>query len=141
MRTLNIMILGVSLVSASCATPSGTGTAVGAGAGGLIGGALGGTTGALVGVLAGGALGYGAGRSIEEEDRRRAAIALEQNRAMEWHNAQTGAEYRFAPTDTRVINGRECRDFQLQGEVGGRPDTITGTACRRPDGTWETISG
>jgi len=138
---LMIVTLGVSLAATSCATKRGTGTAVGAGAGGALGYAVGGTSGLLIGAALGGALGYTAGRAMEEEDRRRAAIALEQNRMMEWHNAQTGYDYRVEPRGTRYLEGRECRDFRMLAEVEGRPDEVTGTACRRPDGSWEAIQG
>jgi surface antigen len=137
---LVIVTLGVSLSVTGCATKSGTGTAVGAGAGATLGYAAGGTTAMLLGAAIGGAFGYAVGRGLEEEDRRRAAIALEQNQVMEWHNPQTGYDYRIEPTDTRYLEGRECRDFRLLAEVGGKPDEITGTACRRPDGSWETLS-
>lgn len=142
MRSYLLMVaLGGSLVTASCATKSGTGTAVGAGVGGVIGQAAGGTTGLLLGAAIGGALGYTAGKAMEEEDRRQAAIALEQNRAMAWRNPNTGYEYRVEPTGTRYQQGRECRDFRLFADVDGQPDEITGTACRRPDGSWEAVSG
>ena len=141
MRT-NVMIvtLGVSLLAPSCATKRGTGTAVGAGAGGVLGYAVGGGTGLLIGGLVGGALGYTAGRAREEEDRRRAAVALERNRTMEWRNAETGNSYRVQPTRTHRVDGRECRDFRMHADVDGKPDEITGTACRRSDGSWEAIS-
>src|SRR5262245_56045109 len=108
-----IVILGCSLATAGCATHAGTGTAVGAGAGGLIGGALGGTTGALIGVVAGGAVGYAVGAHMDNEDRRRAAYAFEQNREVQWRNQQTGYEYRVVPTGTTYHEGRECRRFRM----------------------------
>jgi surface antigen len=135
-----ILILGCSLATAGCATKAGTGTAVGAGAGGLIGGALGGTTGALVGVIAGGALGYGVGQHMDNEDRRRAAYALEQNQQAQWRNEQTGAQYTFVPEGTVYSQGRQCRRYRIVADVEGRPDNVEGTACRNPDGTWESIS-
>lgn len=138
---LLIVTLGVSLSAGACATKSATGTAVGGAAGGALGYAVGGTTGLVVGGLLGGVVGHAAGAKMEEDDRRRAAIALEQNRMMEWENRQTGADYRIEPQGTRYIQGRECRDFRLLADIEGRPDEITGTACRRPDGTWETLSG
>lgn len=137
--TLLLSCLGVSVLAGGCATKSGTGAALGAGGGALVGHAVGGDTGMLVGALIGGAFGYTAGRAMEEEDRRRAATALEYNRPMEWRNPDTGYEYRLEPRNTRYIEGRECRDFRMLAEVDGRPDQITGTACRRPDGTWEAI--
>lgn len=142
MRTsLMTLMLGASLVTTSCATKRGTGTAVGATAGGALGYAVGGTTGLLLGAAAGGALGYTLGSAMEEEDRRRVMASLEANRAAAWHNPETGYDYRVEPTDTRYLEGRECREFRLTAEVEGQPDFVHGTACRRPDGQWETISG
>lgn len=139
--SLITVVLGASLLTSACATKSGTGAGVGAGAGGALGYAVGGTTGLILGAAAGGALGYTAGKAMEEEDRRRAAYALEQNQPVEWRNTQTGAQYRMEPTDTRYMQGRECRDFRMRAEVDGKPDTMNGTACRRPDGQWEMLSG
>jgi len=140
MRSILILLTLIVLSAAGCATKAGTGTAVGAGAGGLIGGLAGGTTGALVGVLAGGALGYVVGNQMDEEDRRRAAYALEQNREMEWRNAQ-GEQFRVVPGQTSYRQGRECRNYRIFAEIDGRPDQIDGFACRRPDGSWESMQG
>jgi surface antigen len=137
---LLIVTIGVSLSAGACATKSATGTAVGGVTGGALGYAVGGTTGLVIGGLLGGFVGHAAGAQMEAEDRRRSALALEQNRMMEWQN-QSGADYRIEPRGTRYIEGRECRDFRLLADIEGKPDEITGTACRRPDGTWETLSG
>jgi hypothetical protein len=37
--------------------------------------------------------------------------------------------------------GRECRDFRVLADLEGEADQVEGTACRRPDGRWEMISG
>jgi surface antigen len=137
---LIIVILGATLVTASCATKSQTGTAVGAGLGGGVGYAVGGTTGLLIGATVGGLLGHQAGKAMEEEDRRRAAMALEQGERTHWVNPRTGYEYTIQPEGTEYQNGRQCRDFKLLGEIDGNPEQITGTACRNPDGSWEQIA-
>jgi surface antigen len=139
--SLMTVVLGATLLTTACATKSGTGTAVGGAAGGVLGYAVGGTTGLLIGAAAGGLFGYGAGKAMEEEDRRRAAIALEQNRAASWRNPETGYEYRVEPTDTRYLEGRECRDFRVLADVEGSPEQLSGTACRQPDGSWQMLSG
>ena len=139
MRSLIIIVtLSVSLASLGCATKSGTGTAVGAGAGGLLGYAVGGTTGLIIGGALGGALGYHVGAKMDEEDKRRAAYALEQNRYMEWQNSQ-GDTYQIKPERTSYRDGRECRDFTMNADIDGQAEKVHGVACRRPDGTWETI--
>ena len=38
-------------------------------------------------------------------------------------------------------NGNLCREFQQTVNVGGGPEQIHGIACRRPDGTWQIVSG
>jgi surface antigen len=140
MRSSSVaLILGFAISTSACATKSGTGAATGAIAGGAIGGLVGGEVGLLIGAAAGGALGYTLGRAMEEEDRRRMAYALEANQPAAWRNPQTGYEYRVEPMDTRYEAGRPCREFRVLAEVEGRPDQITGTACRTPDGRWETI--
>lgn len=137
---LIIVALGASLLATSCGPPSTTGAVVGAGAGGVIGGVAGGAGGMLFGAAVGGLVGYAGGRAVEEEDRRQAAIALEHNREVQWRN-QAGVEYRVVPTQTHYYSGRECRDFRMMADIEGTPEQVTGTACRRPDGSWETISG
>lgn len=139
MRSLIICLLFLLFI-ASCATKATTGTAVGAGGGALVGHAIGGTTGMLIGGALGGATGYAVGRSMDEEDRRRAAEALEYNRQVEWRTNE-GELYRMYPTRTSYRQGRECRDYRLQADVEGRAETITGTACRRPDGSWQSMEG
>ena len=92
------------------------------------------------GRLVGGLLGHTAGRAMEEEDRRRAAMALEQGEPVRWENPRTGYEYSIQPGETEFRDGRECRDFTLLGQVEGQPERIHGTACRNPDGSWEQIA-
>lgn len=46
-------------------------------------------------------------------------------------------------TPTREGNssaGRYCREFQHEITIGGKKEQSHGTACRRPDGSWEVIS-
>jgi surface antigen len=140
MRNLIIIAaLGLSAATA-CETPSGQGAAIGGGGGAIIGGLAGGGTGALIGAAAGGLLGYGAGKVVEQRDRERAAIALEQDREYQWRNSE-GNTYRVVPGPTHYYSGRQCRDFRMFADIDGRPQEVRGTACRRPDGSWEQISG
>lgn len=139
MRFIIIVLLSAIFAVTSCANKAQTGTAIGAGAGGAIGGLAFGTTGLVVGAITGGALGYIAGKHMDNEDRRRAAEALERNRAASWHN-EDGDSYRMVPTKTTHRDGRTCRNFRMYAEVDGKPDEVHGTACRRSDGQWETIS-
>jgi surface antigen len=130
------MILLAMVVGTGCATHQDTGTAVGGAAGGALGYAVGGVPGLVIGGIAGGAAGNVIGHKMDEEDRRRAAYALERNQRMEWENRQ-GERYQVVPTRTTYEQGRECRNFQMTSYVDGRPDEINGIACRGPDGRWE----
>ncbi|HVK86764.1 MAG TPA: glycine zipper domain-containing protein [Kofleriaceae bacterium] len=132
-----ITVLGASLMVSACATKGETGLAGGAIGGGVLGGAIGGSSGALIGAALGGAIGYGVGHSMDVEDQRRMAYALEQNRQAQWVNPD-GTTYQMQPTGTFYSNeGRECRQFTMLAEVEGRPERMNGTACRQPDGSWD----
>lgn len=136
--TLIITILGAALMTSACATKGETGMAGGAVGGAVLGGAIGGTSGALIGAALGGAVGYGVGHSMDVEDQRRMAYALEANRQAQWRN-QDGTMYQMQPTGTFYNNdGRECRRFTMMADVQGRgPERMTGTACRQPNGSWD----
>lgn len=126
------------ILGTACATQSGTGAAVGATGGGIAGAALGGGPGLLVGAAVGGMLGYTAGRVMEEEDRRQVAYALEADRAQRWTNPHTGSSYYVQPTGTVNDSGWPCRQFRLVTDQSGKDQKdVYGTACQRPDGTWE----
>jgi surface antigen len=34
---------------------------------------------------------------------------------------------------------RDCRDFEQTVVVDGQDETVRGTACREPDGTWRAL--
>jgi hypothetical protein len=33
----------------------------------------------------------------------------------------------------------ECREYESTMTVGGQPQSVVGTACRQPDGTWRIV--
>ena len=37
-------------------------------------------------------------------------------------------------------SGRYCREFQQRVSIGGKTEEAYGTACRKPDGSWEVVS-
>ena len=142
MRSIAAVVLVLSVVfGAGCASKQGTGTAVGGVAGGALGYAVGGGAGLVIGALAGGAIGNVVGHEMDKDDRARAAAALEANRQSEWQNSKTGDRYEVTPTGTRYQEGRECRNFQMSSYVDGKPDEVSGMACRRNDGSWELMQG
>lgn len=92
----------------------------------------------IVGTLAGAALGGAIGRSMDETDRLRTAMALENVRTgvpSTWRNPDTGYRYEVTPTRTYETTSGPCREFTLDAQIGGATESVYGTACRQPDGS------
>lgn len=154
-------IVGAGLSLAACAgSPDGTGpgprentgTLLGAGTGALVGAAVagGGTgnrlAGAAVGGLLGGLIGNRIGASLDDEDKRRAydaqMDALERGPSgapVSWKNPDSGRYGTIVPGPSYQESGRNCRQFTHTIYIDGRPQTVRGTACRNPDGTWTSL--
>ncbi len=116
---------------------------VGGVVGSQVGGGRGRTAATIVGTIAGAAIGGSIGRSMDETDRLKAAHTLETVRtgvSSEWKNPDTGNEYRVTPTRTYETTEGPCREYTMDARVGGKPETVYGTACRQPDGSWRTQS-
>lgn len=55
-----------------------------------------------------------------------------------WNNHRTGNWGSFCPTrDGHATCGDYCREFSSVTYIEGRAERTYGTACRRPNGTWE----
>lgn len=154
-----LAIFGLSL--AACAgSPDGmgpgpkenTGTLVGAGTGAVAGAAIasgaGGSplAGAVVGGLLGGLIGNRIGASMDDEDKQRAYAAqmdaLERSPSgapVSWKNPDSGRYGTVVPGPAYQQAGRNCRSFTHTIYIDGTPQTARGTACRMPDGTWQSI--
>ena len=119
----------------------------------VIGGALGGLLGSQVsgknddwrtaaivaGTLAGAAIGGSIGRTMDDVDRMKTAQTLEVVRtdvSSSWRNPDTGNQYSVTPTQTTMTAAGPCRDYTIDATIQGRPETVYGTACRQPDGSW-----
>lgn len=121
--------------------------------GGAVGGALGGLAGSqfgsgsgrqaavVGGVLVGALVGTSIGRSMDLVDQVCVAQALElapTNRPVVWRNPDFGADYQVVPTRTyQRSSGTYCREYQTTATIGGRVESMYGTACRQPDGSWK----
>ncbi len=116
--------------------------------GGVTGGALGSAIGdcsdtaaivggAIVGLLIGGEI----GRTMDRQDHQCVGQVLEHAQAgqpVAWRNPGTGAQYQVTPLESfDDPQGRYCRAYTSLADIGGQRREVTGTACRRPDGTWE----
>jgi surface antigen len=155
-----LSLVGLSL--AACAgSPDGygpgprenTGTLLGAGSGALLGAAVagGGTgnrlAGAAIGGLLGGLIGNRIGASLDEQDRQRAYAAQMSalsdgapGAPVSWRNPQSGRYGTVVPGPYYQEAGRNCRSYTHTIYIDGTPQTVRGTACRNPDGTWTALS-
>ncbi|MBI1385696.1 MAG: glycine zipper 2TM domain-containing protein [Rhizobiales bacterium] len=155
-RAFFATIVAVSALAA-CSGPNGqptksdAGLAIGAIAGGVIGNQFGqgqgNTVATAVGAVIGGIVGSEIGRSMDEADRRAAAYAefqaLEQGpsgTSTPWRNPDSGHYGMVVPEQPYERAGTHCRDYTHTIYIGGEPETMRGTACRNPDGTWRKVA-
>lgn len=149
-RSLIPCLAAAALVLAGCTAgrqQEEAGMVVGSIVGGLLGAQVGqgsGRTAAtLLGTVVGAAVGGNVGRSMDENDRLRTAHALETVRtgvATQWRNPDTGHQYTVVPNRTYNAATGPCREYTVEAVVGGRPETVYGTACRQADGSWRVVN-
>lgn len=128
------------------------GTGSGAILGGLLGSQVGGGSGRLwatgAGVLLGGLLGSEIGASLDKADMAYAnqantrAHTAPVGEVISWSNPETGNSGRVVPVKEGYsqTSGDYCREYQQTIIVGGEEQSAYGTACRRPDGSWEVVN-
>lgn len=146
--TIAAVLVASTLVLGGCASHSETGAGVGAIAGGLIGNSIGGrgaggVAATVAGAVIGGIVGSEIGRSMDRQDRILAEEAeydaLERGgsgRARVWRNERNGHYGEIVPSRPYRRGNLDCRDYTHTVYIDGRPETMRGTACRNPDGTW-----
>jgi len=142
-------MLSLLLGSSGCETTSHAeegaviGGVLGGIAGSQVGGGSGRTAAIIVGAIAGSMIGRHVGQTMDESDRMKTALALNDNRTGQsatWINPDTGNEYVVTPTRTYDSSSGPCREFTLLAEIGGKQDQpIYGTACLQPDGSWKIV--
>lgn len=123
------------------------GTLLGAVAGGLAGSQFGGGSGqvaaTLGGVLVGAAIGSSLSGGYGAADHGCVVQTFERaptGQPVIWHNPDLNTYYTLTPTRTYEASpGRYCREYTSQAEIGGRRQSVHGTACRQPDGSWEIV--
>lgn len=142
------LLIPVALTACGPGRNAESGTVVGAVAGGILGSQVGKGSGriagAAVGAFLGGVVGNEIGRRMDEVDRRAAMeaeyMALERGRtgvAQPWRNPNSGHYGTVVPGKPYMANSQHCRTYTHTIYIDGRPETITGRACRNPDGTWQ----
>ena len=107
-----------------------------------IGDGRGRTAAIILGTMAGAAIGGAIGRSMDETDRIKTSLALENVRTgvrTSWRNPDTSNEYSVTPTRTYTAGSGPCREFTMDAAVGGTTEQVYGTACRQADGSWRIV--
>ncbi|MEZ5669457.1 MAG: RT0821/Lpp0805 family surface protein [Alphaproteobacteria bacterium] len=143
----------VAVGASACTGPSRS--TIGGLAGGVAGAALGSQfgsgTGRLVavagGTLLGALIGSSIGAYMDEQDQLLAqqaqtqAFAAQPGQTVAWTNPDNGnrGTVQTLPASTSYA-GRYCRDYVQTVFIDGRQETLRGTACQNPDGTWEAVS-
>ncbi len=164
MKKLTLTLLALLSLSACAANPGGSGqlgdacgelgwgriggTLVGAAGGAFLGSQIGGgntarTISTALGTLAGGGAGLYAGNSIDKGQCEQAKLARTQaldhgriGQSISWN--QGNASGVFTPIrEGRDTSGSVCKEYTQTLYINGKPETGTGTACRRADGRWQ----
>lgn len=99
----------------------------------------------LTGTVLGAVIGGNIGQSMDRQDHVQVQNALETQRtgrSVNWNNPDNGNQYTVTPTRTyRTAANGDCRDYDAWVFIGGYERKVTGTACRKPDGTWQQVQG
>lgn len=149
-KSIGCSALCFSLILGGCAGPvpqEQTGMVLGGALGGALGAQVGGghgrTAATIAGTIAGAAIGGAVGRSMDSTDRMKVSNTLENSRtgtASQWRNPDSGNRYAVTPTRTYESHGTPCREYTVDGNIGGKKEKVTGTACRQADGSWRSVS-
>jgi len=148
--TLSLCAILVTVAGCSNQPPTqrDAGMIIGGSLGALLGSQVGGGKGkiaaAVIGTMIGAAIGGKIGQSMDDLDRMKANQTFETVRtgvSSSWKNPDSGNQYTVTPTRTyEASTGAPCREYTMRARVGGSPETVYGTACRQPDGSWKTKS-
>ena len=145
--SITILISLTLLIGCQQPTKRETGTVIGGIAGGVLGNQVGGGHGRTIAIIAGTLIGAFVGGAIgdemDENDRYRAHQSLETaptNQQTTWKNPDSGNEYAVTPTRTYEASSGPCREYTTEATIDGKREIVYGTACRQPDGTWQTAN-
>ncbi len=126
---------------------TGIGAVTGAVVGGLAGSAIGAGTGTAVavgvGIVGGALIGGAIGHSMDSSDNMQANYALTnvpQHRMHHW-KSHNGTHYTVIPTSKsmKMYGHEHCRKYTMIANVHGKKEKVHGVACRKANGTWESI--
>ncbi len=126
------------------------GTIGGAVLGGVVGNQFGKGSGRVLGTVAGafigGIVGHDIGRKLDQRDRILAQQAemdaLERGtsgRPIQWRNPDNGRYGEVIPEPPIRRGSQDCRPYLHKVYIDGQAQSMRGTACRNPDGTWSNV--
>lgn len=149
MKRMTVVALCGAMLAGGCTTQP-TQEQGGMVIGGVLGGVLGSQVGegsgrtvaTIAGSLIGAVIGGSVGRSMDDRDRMKTSLALENVRTgvpSTWRNPDTGNSYTVVPTRTYDTAQGPCREYTVDGVVAGKKERVYGTACRQPDGSWRAV--
>jgi surface antigen len=99
----------------------------------------------LTGTVLGAVIGGQIGNSMDRNDHVQVQKVMETaptGRAVNWQNPDNGKTYTMTPTRTyRTARNGDCRDYNAWVFMGGYERKVTGSACRKADGTWQQVQG
>ena len=150
-----ILILLVTGLFASSCTDGGRkenmGTMLGTVGGAIIGSQFGKGPGTLItmglGAAVGAMLGGSLGRNMDKRDKQLHSLASQNalenapdGKLISWRNPNNGHNGYITPIKTyQKMEGEYCREFQQVVKVNGKDQSAYGTACRKPDGSWQIV--
>ncbi len=129
----------------------GAGTLAGGAAGALLGSRFGKGTGSLVatgvGALAGAFIGGQIGKTMDENDKKLAALSAQKaletapsGQSIAWSNPDNGHSGSITPIKTyQNEQGQYCREYNQMVVISGKQEKAYGRACRQPDGAWQIV--
>src|ERR1700733_5766984 len=143
-----VTAIAAALWLAACSSDTGRkesrGTAISSFVGGSVDNRGAGTS---IGAGFGALLGDRAGAALDDEDKRRAVVAELQaletgpsGAPVAWRNPESGLYAKVFPAPVYQENGAACREYTHTVYIEGSAQTEHGTACRRSDGTWASVS-
>lgn len=123
---------------------------IGAVLGGAVGGAIGSTVGKgdgrtvaiIIGTVLGAVVGHQIGEEMDKADRACIGHALElagDKRTVVWDNPDSGLSYRVTPVRGMEIDGRKCREYDLNVRGNGVNENHREKACQVSEGTWKPM--
>ncbi len=135
----------VTLASATIAQASGhnhndiRGVIVGAGGGALLGQAIGrNTQSTVMGTAIGSVVGYLVGKEMDNTRYSR-VVTHHREQPVRYQYHESTVDYNHPQNWRRPERGRDCREAEILGTIGGKARKMYGTVCRTGQG-WELVS-